>query len=294
MDLVVANDTVQNFVFRNNQNGTFAEQGAKSGLAYDRFGSARGAMGIDTANLTKNNTLAVSIGNFANEMTALYMQKDQLYFTDQAIDEGIGADSSQALTFGVFFFDPDLDGFPDLLTVNGHIEPEIHKLHPGQSYAQPAQLFWNAGGKSPGKGFVLMPAAEAGPDLYQPLAGRGSAFADIDGDGDQDVLLMQAAGPPLLLKNEQKLNHNWIRIKLAGSKGNRDAIGAVAKLHAGNRSFAAQVMPAKGYLSSSEPVLTFGLGSGGMAGECSVIWPDGSMQTFSGLKINQVNVLRQK
>src|SRR5690606_18584517 len=144
MDLVVANDTVQNFVFHNNGDGTFREMGGESGVAYDRFGSTRGAMGIDTARLQGANSLAISIGNFANEMTALYVSdRDPLSFSDEAISAGIGDVTRELLTFGVFFFDYDLDGGLDLLTANGHIEPQIAEVHPSQRYRQPAHLFWN-------------------------------------------------------------------------------------------------------------------------------------------------------
>ena len=146
MDLVVANDTVQNFVFHNQRNGTFKEIGASSGIAFDSYGNTRGAMGIDTARYRNDETLGIAIGNFANEMTALYVsQKDPLVFTDEAITEGVGPASRQWLKFGLFFFDYDLDGRLDLLSVNGHLEEEISKIQKSQRYAQPAQLFWNAG-----------------------------------------------------------------------------------------------------------------------------------------------------
>jgi hypothetical protein len=204
IDLIVANDTVQNFVFHNERNGTFKEIGAEAGVAFDSNGNTRGAMGIDAAHYRNDQALGIAIGNFANEMSALYVsQSGPLLFADEAIPEGVGPASRLLLKFGVFFFDYDLDGRLDLLTANGHLEQEITKIQKSQSYAQPAQLFWNTGTAS-GATFVTVPEAKAGKDLFKPIVGRGSAFADIDGDGDPDVVLTQSGGAPLLLRNDQK------------------------------------------------------------------------------------------
>lgn len=295
VDLVVANDTVQNFVFRNNQDGTFSEIGGRSGVAYDKFGTTRGAMGIDTGRFHDDDTLAISIGNFANEMTAFYVaSREPLYFTDEAIDAGIGTPSRSLLTFGVFFFDYDLNGYLDLLTANGHIEPDIQKVRSQQTYAQPPQLFWNSGKGIKESGFALVPPEKCGSALYQPLAGRGSAYADIDGDGDLDVLITQVNGPAHLFRNEQKLGHNWVRLKLVGSKSNRDAIGATVKVRSGKRLISQQVMPTRGYLSQSELPVTIGLGSETKIDEVKILWPSGKQTTTEQVKINSLNVIREQ
>lgn len=294
IDLIVANDTVQNFVFHNNHDGTFSEIGGRSGVAYDKFGSTRGAMGIDTGRFHDDDTLAISIGNFANEMTAFYVaSRDPLYFSDEAIDAGIGAPSRNLLTFGVFFFDYDLNGYLDLLTANGHIEPEIQKVRPDQHYAEPAQLFWNSGRHVKQGGFVLVPPAKCGPDLYKPLAARGSAFADIDGDGDLDVVITQVNGPARLFRNEQKLGHNWVRVKLAGTHSNRDGIGALVRVRVGKRLIVQQVMPTHGYLSQSELPVTIGLGTASAIDSAEIIWPDGKHQPNVSLKLNSNNLITE-
>src|SRR5436190_13131463 len=165
IDFVVANDQVQNFVFSNRHNGTFAEVGAPSGIAFDPYGLARGAMGIDSARFRNDNALGIAVGNFANEMNALYVaQNDSLLFADEAITEGFGPASRMLLKFGLFFFDYDLDGRLDVLTCNGHIEEEIGRIHKNQSYRQPAQLFWNRGAAR-GVSFVPVPPTKAGGDL---------------------------------------------------------------------------------------------------------------------------------
>src|SRR5713101_6574825 len=151
VDLVLANDTVPNLVFINQHDGTFKEIGAQSGVAFDSYGNTRGAMGIDTARYRNDGKLGIAIGNFANEMTALYVaQNSPTNFNDEAITEGVGPASRLLLKFGLFFFDYDLDGRLDLLTANGHLEEEISKIQKSQKYRQPAQLFWNAGDRAGG------------------------------------------------------------------------------------------------------------------------------------------------
>ncbi len=293
IDFVVANDQVQNFVLSNRHNGTFAEVGAQSGVAFDPYGLARGAMGIDSARFRNDNALGIAIGNFANEPNALYVaQNDSLLFADEAITEGIGPASRQLLKFGLFFFDYDLDGRLDVLTANGHLEEEISKLQKSQTYRQPAQLFWNRSSVK-GPSFVPVPPAQAGEDLFKPIIGRGSAYADIDGDGDLDVVLTQVAGPPLLLRNEQQLGHHWLRLKLVGAKSNRDAIGAWVRVRVAGRTLAQQVMPAKGYLSQSESVLTFGLGAAPRVDAVEITWPGGVMQKISPPKVDALFVVRE-
>lgn len=296
IDLIVANDTVQNFVFHNKRDGTFEEIGTSSGVAFDPYGNPRGAMGIDTARLHNDDSIAISIGNFANEMIAMYVSHgDQLHFSDDAIAEGIGSPSRLPLKFGLFFFDYDLDGWLDLLTANGHLEQEITKFQKSQKYAQSAQLFWNGGLK--GAGFIPVGPDKAGADLFEPIVGRGSAYADIDGDGDLDVVLTQVGGPPLLLRNDQKLDHHYLRLKLVGNgtTTNRDAIGAWVKATVAGRTLWRQVMPTRSYLSQSELPVTIGLGSTAKVDSVEVIWPGApkAPQVIADVKVDAMTVVEQ-
>jgi len=293
IDLVVANDTVQNFLFHNLHDGTFKEIGARSGIAYDAYGLVRGAMGIDSARFRNDDALGIAIGNFANEMNALYVaQRDSLVFADEAINENFGPASQVLLKFGLFFFDYDLDGRLDVLTANGHLEPDINRVQSSQQYRQPAQLFWNRGDPK-GFRFVAVPTEKCGDDLFRPIVGRGSAFADIDGDGDPDVVLTQIAGPPLLLRNDQHLGHHWVRLKLVGTRSNRDAIGAWIKLRVAGHTFPRQVMPTRGYLSQSELPVTFGLGTATRVDDLEIVWPMGTTQKIPPPPVDQLTVITE-
>lgn len=293
MDLVVANDTTPNFAFHNERNGTFKECGATCGVAFDSYGNTRGAMGIDAAHYRNDDSIGVAIGNFANEMTALYVsQPGKMFFTDEAIPEGIGPASRLLLKFGVFFFDYDLDGRLDVLSANGHLDEEIVKLQKSQSYRQPAQLFWNTGAKS-GASFVAVDQQHAGNDLFKLLVGRGSAFADIDGDGDLDVVLTQTGGAPLLLRNDQQLGYHWLRVKLAGTKSNRSAIGAKLVAKVGGQTLIREVNPARSYLSASELPVTFGLGTATKVDSLEITWPSGQKQTLTPEKIDTLITIEE-
>jgi len=286
LDIIVANDTVQNFVFHNRGNGTFEEIGMQTGLAFDSSGQARGAMGIDAACNRDDGSLAVAISNFANEMTAMYVSQGQpLLFADEAVACGIGPASRLDLKFGLFFFDYDLDGRLDLLTANGHLEADIHKVQASQQYRQSAKLFWNAGAEQPTE-FVCVGPDKCGTDLFRPIVGRGAAYADIDGDGDLDVILTQNNGPPLLLRNELNGRAHYLRFKLIGTRHNRDAIGAIVEVDLGDRVIRRQVMPTRSYLSQAELPVTVGLGKRTAVKSVTVRWPGGAAQPVEHYRLD--------
>jgi hypothetical protein len=295
LDILVANDTVQKFLFHNLGRGKFQEIAATAGVAFDRNGAATGAMGADVANYRNDATLGFGIGNFANEMSSLYVsQETPMQFADEAITEGIGAPSRLMLTFGLFFLDADLDGRLDLLQCNGHLEEQINLVQSSQHYQQRAQLFWNAGPQA-SSCFIDLPEPRVG-DLAHPIVGRGAAYADIDGDGDLDLVLMQTHGRPMLLRNDQITGHHWLRLKLQGNGTtvNRDAIGATITLVTSQGTQRRIVMPTRSYLSQMELPVTFGLGDSSDVKSLDITWPDKTTQHVTDFKIDQALVIQQQ
>lgn len=289
IDLFVSNDTVQNFVFHNLAGSGFEEIGVGSGVAFDREGLARGAMGVDAARTRNNDAIGLVIGNFSNEPCSYYVsERNRVKFADASVASGIGPETKFQLTFGMFYFDADLDGRLDVLAANGHLEGEIAKVRPKETYEQPPQLFWN-NGTGAGTEFVEMSEQATGAEFSQPLVGRGSTFADIDGDGDLDILLMACGGAPRLLRNDQQLGHHWLRVRLRGDGEhvNRDAIGAWVTATRGEARQPRQVMPTRSYMSQAELPVTFGLGKDDGPVDLEIRWPDGKRQTMTGVEIDQ-------
>ena len=283
VDLFIANDTSRNFLFHNLGNGSFEEIGMFEGIAFDREGKATSGMGIDAAYYRNDQDLGLAIGNFANEMTSLYATADGTPpFADEAIIEGLGPPSRLALTFGVLFLDYDLDGRLDLLQANGHLEHDINRVQPSQHYAQPAQLFWNCG-EVCDRRFILV---QDSGDLSQPMVGRAAAYADIDSDGDLDLLITQNGRRPVLLRNEQQTGNHWLRIKLIGTKSNRSAIGARLTLAAGGVTQRRDLFPTRGYMAQMELPVIFGLGNIDSVDFLKIHWPDGSLQTIVPDRVN--------
>ena len=296
LDLIVANDTTQNFLLRNRGDGSFEDIGQRAGVAYDRTGAATGAMGVDAAQFRNDGELGIFIGNFANEMTSVYVSQGMRdKFADEAIGEGIGARSRSMLTFGLLLLDVDLDGRLDMLQANGHLEQDINLVQSSQHYRQPAQLFWNAGPQSRST-FIPVPDEKVG-DLSRPIVGRGLTFADIDLDGDLDVLLTQVGAAPLLLRNDLSAGRHWLRLRVTDSTspGNRHAVGASVTLTAGGTQQVRTVNTSRSYLSQVELPITFGLGSVEHVDKLDVRWPDGTTETVAVDGINkEIVIVRQK
>ncbi len=294
MDVVVANDTVQNFLFMNRDGKLFQESGIPMGVAFDRAGNATGAMGLDCGFFRNDDCLAIAIGNFANEPSSLYLSRgaDQPFF-DAAMASGLGPQSRLSLTFGMFFADLELDGRQDLVCSNGHLEEEINKVQSTQEYAQSPQYFWNAGSSGSSE-LVALKASEVGEGALKKMVGRGAAYGDLDGDGDVDIVLVGNGSPARILRNDQKRENNWLRLKLEGiGKSNRDAAGAFVTVKAGGVTHRRYVTATRSYLSQCELTLTIGLGKAQEVDEVKINWPDGQSETVAKLEINRQHHLRQ-
>ena len=275
-DLIVSNDTVENFAFENLGGGRFKEVGSELGIDRDNNGNARGAMGISVGDHRNDGSRAVAIGNFANEMTAFYVNErpgdPDSTFYDEATSVGLGAPTRSSLTFGLRFFDYDLDGRIDLATANGHVEPDINVVQSSQKHAQAVELFWNSGPEGGGR-FLKVSRREAGEDLFHPVVGRGLATADVDSDGDLDLLVTCNDGKARLFINEVQGRHS-LRLDLRRRDGRSLATGSTVTVETGLGVQYRYTGASGSYLSSSESTLTFGLGSDQISGRVRIIWPD--------------------
>jgi hypothetical protein len=287
-DLFIANDTQPNKLYRNNKNGTFTEEGVGAGVAFGEDGVARGAMGVDFADVARTGREDLIVGNFSNQMLALYRNDGSGLFTDRAPRTPLGRSSLFSLTFGVFFFDYDLDGYPDIFALNGHIDEDINKVQPKIRYEEAPLLFRNSG-----KGNFEDVTKSAGEALARPLVGRGAAYADFDHDGDLDVVVTTNGGPAYLLRNDGGNRNQWLTVRLEGGKSNRSALGAVVTVESASGKQTQTVHSGSSYLSQSDLALTFGLGRDGVVKTMEIRWPSGRVDRKANLKANQFLNIRE-
>jgi hypothetical protein len=281
-DLFVANDTQPNKLYRNNRNGTFSEVGMAAGVAYSEDGVARGAMGADTADYDGSGRPHLLVGNFSNQMLGLYHNEGSGLFVDEAPASTVGRASLLSLAFGVFFFDYDLDGLPDILAANGHIEEEIGRVQPKVQFKEPPLLFHNLGDRK-----FENASATVGPDFARPIVARGAAYADIDRDGDLDVLITTNHGPAYLFRNDGGSRNNFITIRTKGVKSNRDGIGAIVRVQSSGRKQWNTVRSGSSYCSASDLALTFGLAKSTVVTAIDVEWPSGAKDHVANQPANQ-------
>jgi enediyne biosynthesis protein E4 len=278
-DLLVANDTQPNKLYRNLGNGKFKDMAVEAGLAFSADGKARAGMGVDTGDFENSGKPGIAITNFDNEMTGLYHATKTGVYDDVANASGVGLASRNTLGFGCTFFDADLDGTLDLAVANGHIDETVRNIRGNTGYAQAPQLFLNQGG-----GKFRDVAGEVGGGFDQPKVGRGLAYADFDRDGDLDLLLTTNNGPAYLYRNDQTAGNRSIRFRMQGTKSNRDAIGAVVRIFANGQSQSRTVHGGSSYLSQSELPVTFGLGKRDKIERATIDWPSGRREEFKDLR----------
>ena len=281
-DIFVANDTQPNKMYRNNGNGTFTEKGVAAGVAFSEDGVARGAMGADAADYDRSGRPHLLVGNFANQMLALYRNEGNGLFVDEAPSSTVGRASLLSLAFGVFFFDYDLDGQQDIFAVNGHIEEEIARVQPKVLYKQIPLMFRNLG-----KGRFDSVGASLGAAFNVPQVGRGAAYGDYDRDGDLDILLINNQGPARLLRNDGGNKNHWLSIRTVGTKANHDGIGAVVRVESASGVQMQTVHSGSSYCSQSDLALTFGLGPDTTVKSVDVVWPSGTKDRVTGVAANQ-------
>ena len=284
-DLLLSNDTQPNKLYRNNGNGTFSEKAVVAGVAFSEDGVARAGMGVDASDYDHSGATSILITNFSNQMVSLYHNEGTGLFVDEAPRSEVGRSSLLTLGFGCFFFDYDLDGWPDIFIANGHIDSDIERVQPSVKYAMPPHLFRNLG-----RGDFQEVTKSMGRAFNTPRVGRGAAYADINNDGRLDLLVATNGGPAYLFVNEaagSAATNKSLRVKLVGTKSNRDGIGAVVKISSGGVTQTQMLRSGSSYLSASELVLTFGLGQSEKVDALEVHWPSGQFDKLPAITAGQ-------
>jgi hypothetical protein len=282
-DLLVANDTQPNKLYKNLRNGKFRDVAVEAGLALSTEGKARAGMGVDTGDFDNSGKPGVAITNFDNEMIGLYRALGNGTYEDIATQAGVGLPSKPTLGFGCMFLDANLDGMLDLLAANGHIDDTVRNIRGNIGYAQPPQLFLNTGKRT-----FRDVTSEVGDAFGQPKVGRGLAYGDFDRDGDLDILMTTNNGPAYLYRNDQLAGNRSIRFHLVGKQSNRDAIGATVRIYYEGTTQSRMVKSGSSYLSQSELPVTFGLGKRDEIERVVIQWPNGRTEEYKKLAAGRV------
>jgi enediyne biosynthesis protein E4 len=286
-DIFVSNDTQPNKLYLNNRDGTFTEKGIPAGIGYSEDGVARAGMGVDAADYDRSGHPSVLITNFSNQMLGLYHNEGNGLFVDEAPRSEVGRASMLTLGFGCFFFDYDLDGWLDLYVANGHIDSAIERVQPQVRYAERPLVFRNLG-----NGRFENVTDSLGKAFSVPRVARGAAYGDFDNDGTLDLLVSTNDGPAVLFRNTGATGHS-LRIQLVGAKSNRDGLGSVVRVSAGRDVQSQMLRSGSSYLSSSEHVLTFGLGAHLIADTVEIAWPSGHTDHLENVHADQVITVRE-
>jgi hypothetical protein len=286
-DILISNDTQPNKLYMNNGNGTFTEKGVSAGVAYSEDGIARAGMGVDAADYDRSGYPSVLVTNFANQMVSLFHNERNGLFVDEAPQSEVGHSTLLTLGFGCFFFDYDNDGWPDIYVADGHIDDAIERVQSRVRYAEPPHMFRNLG-----NGKFEDVTDTLGAEFASPVVARGAAYGDIYNDGALDLLVSTNDGPVHLFRNVGTTN-NSLRIKLVGTKSNRDGIGTVVRVTAGNDIQSKTLSSGSSYLSSSELILTFGLATHARADAIDLYWPSGQTDHLISIAANQIITVKE-
>jgi len=281
-DIYVADDSTPKYLYRNDGNGKFTDVGLESGTAVSADGSEQGSMGIALGDYNHSGLQSLYVTNFADEYNILYLNQGGYDFRDVSYDSGVAVASLPWVKWGTAFFDLDNDGWLDLISVNGQVYPQVDQLPSGARYRQPKNLFMNQR-----NGTFCDAEAQAGPALQIPRVSRGLAVADLDNDGNVDIVIADLDGEPMILKNQGLPGKHWVSFELAGTKSNRLAIGAKLKMVAGGMTQTSEIFSGGSYLSNHDFRVHFGLNDATKIDSLEIKWPSGKVETITNLKPDQ-------
>jgi len=285
-DIYVAVDTQPSLYFRNNHDGTFTERAVMAGCALSEDGAEQSGMGVGVGDYDCDGWLDIAKTNFVNDSIDLYHNNGDGAFTEVSNPAGVGM-ITKAVNWGIGFLDYDNDGWPDILYVTGHVYPEIERI--GESFKSPRMVYRNLG-----NGRFEAVSEKLGPGIAERFSSRGCAFGDYDNDGDIDVLVLNMNDVPSLLRNDGGNKNNWIKVKLIGTKCNRTAIGARARVVTGKHAQMDEVHSGTSVMSQNDLRLHFGLGQSKIVDLIEVKWPTTQkVERFTNLKVNQILTIKE-
>jgi len=286
-DFLVADDKIENLFFVNQGDGTFVERALESGLAASAEGMPRAGMGVAVSDFRRDGKWAIGITNFSNEGMAFFTQDDAGHFTDRAAAAGLVPLTLAYLGFGALFTDADLDGWPDLIAVNGHIFDDVDQLFPGMTFAQRTLLFRNRR-----NGTFDEAGAGAGDFFTRPIVGRGLAVGDLNNDGRPDLVITANNGAATVLLNTTA-PANWLLVQCIGGRSNRSGYGTKIVARVGDLTLREEVTGSGSYLSHSDDRVLLGLGRARRVDRLEVTWPSGQVDTFDKVDADRLLIIRE-
>lgn len=283
VDVYVANDSVQSFLYHNDGHGVFTEVGLLAGVGFNEDGKTFAGMGVDFADYDNDGRADLIVTDLSNEQYRLFHQNADGSFRDLTNMSGVGGATLPFSGWSTRFFDFDNDGWKDIFAAQGHVMDTIEKTAPNLKYQQPPLLLWNQAGR-----FVRVVAGEP---FQKAWAGRGAAFGDLDNDGDTDVVFSNVGQKAVVLRNDGGNRRNWLGLQTVGTRSNRDGIGCRVKVvTASGLTQHHTINTAAGYLSASDKRLSIGLGGDAKASLVEIRWPSGAVQTFENVASGQTLV----
>ncbi|HWF48636.1 MAG TPA: CRTAC1 family protein [Bryobacteraceae bacterium] len=284
-DIYVADDSSPSALFKNNHDGTFTDVGIETGVAFGPDGKTQAGMGVSAADIYGNGRLAIFKTNFAGDTSTLYRNLGDGNFEDMTFQAGLGR-NTRFLGWGACFLDFDNDGWPDIITCNGHVYPEVSETALESGYRERKVLYHNQG-----NGKFEDVSLDAGPGILEVAAARGCALGDFDNDGDLDIVVNCVNDVPQLLRCDSGLKNNWLKVKTIGVRSNRSGIGArIYCRPEGEHPQMDEVRSGGSYISQSDLRVPFGLGKAAKA-DLEVHWPSGQVDKIAGVEANRVVVV---